>query len=79
MDREVTFKLNATMKFRKEKKYILLCDCKNLVDYELPLIYYELLMKIKMGLPQSAVKQEDKELINDLLSVKAIRVVKLGL
>ncbi len=63
-------KLRDDIKFRRERGYILLCDCKNLEDYELPLRCYTILSKLKKGILKNKVK--DENLIRDLIKIKAV-------
>jgi len=44
-----TYILNKHIRFRKESGYILICDCERLLDYEVPLEFYELLSLLKKG------------------------------
>ena len=68
MAREI--KLKNNIKFRRENNYILLCDCKNLEDYELSLEYLSFLIELDKGICQDKIK--DKELIEDLIKIKAL-------
>ena len=44
--------------YRKEKDFILLRDCINLLDYELPLESYSLLKNLTLGCDISTIKNE---------------------
>ncbi|MBI2673484.1 hypothetical protein HYX19_04435 [Candidatus Woesearchaeota archaeon] len=64
-------KLKKHIKFRKEKDYILLCDLKNLEDYELPPKYYSLLVDLKVGVKTSKF---NSDLIKDLKNINALEL-----
>ena len=42
--------------YRKEKDFILLCDCINLLDYELPLESHSLLKNLTLGCDISTIE-----------------------
>lgn len=56
------------IKFRKEKAYILICDCVNFLDFQLPLNYYNLLTELKKGLDisKNKISEQEKTVIHDL-------------
>lgn len=59
--------LRKNIKYRKERKFILLCDCINFIDFELPLKYYPFLEKLTNGIePNSSISSNEKELLLDL-------------
>ena len=49
INEDEVIRLKKSILFRKEKDYILICDCKNLYDFTLSLDYYDLLCKLKEG------------------------------
>lgn len=65
--------LNKHIRYRKEDGYILICDCKRLLDYEMPLKYLEVLNFFKKGYqPQ---RKEEREVAEDLLKIGIIEEV----
>lgn len=60
--------LNKHIRYRKEDGYILVCDCKRLLDYEMPLEYFELLDLFKEG-----YASKEEEVIKELLNMKIIK------
>lgn len=62
--------LNKHIRYRKEDGYILICDCKRLLDYEMPLEYFDLLNLFKKGYPS-----ERSEVIGELLRMEIIEEV----
>ncbi len=59
--------LNKHIRYRKEDGYILVCDCKRLLDYEIPLEYFELLELIKDG-----YESKGEEVIKELFEMGII-------
>ncbi len=59
--------LNKHIRYRKEDGYILVCDCKRLLDYEIPLEHFELLESLKSG-----CETEDNDVIRELLEMGII-------
>lgn len=66
------YSFNNNVKYRKEKDYILICDCSQLCDYTLPLNKLDLLNKLKSG-NYITENDDDKEIIEDLLTVNIIK------
>ncbi len=65
------YKLNKNVRFRKEDGYILLCDCKRLLDYEIPNEYYSLLKCLEKNyIP----KLGEEEIISELLEMGIVDV-----
>lgn len=62
-----TYILNKHIRYRKEDGYILVCDCKRLLDYEIPLEYFELLDLLKEG-----YTSEKEDVIKELLNIGII-------
>lgn len=62
--------LNKHIRYRKEDGYILICDCKRLLDYEMPLEYFDFLNLFKKGYPS-----ERSEVIGELLRMEIIEEV----
>ena len=60
-----TILFKDSIKFRKECNYILLCDCMNVVDYELPLEYFSLLVKLQNGHEETLLTDAEKDVIDD--------------
>ncbi len=57
--------LKKSILFRKEKDYILICDCKNLYDFTLSLDYHDLLCKLKEGVFKDTLTKEEKSVLKD--------------
>lgn len=65
--------LKTNIKFRKEKKFVLLCDCLNFIDFQLPLEYFNLLKKLSKGLVfNSNLKNEEIEVLKDLNTMELL-------
>ena len=63
--------LKKYVKFRKEKEYVLLCDCSIIQNYELPIETYDILLKLKEG--YNPVNNEiENDLIQDLENLELI-------
>ena len=59
--------LRRNVKYRKEKNYILLCDCINFIDFQLPLEYYDLLNRLAKGVvPDDKLPPEELDVLVDL-------------
>jgi len=73
MAKPLKLKLRKYIKFRKERGYVLLCDCKHIENYELPLSYYSSLIALKKGFAKNKIKDK---LIGDLIKIKAVNKTK---
>ncbi len=59
--------LKNGIKFRKEKNYILICDCINFLDFQLPLECYDILYKLQNGLNTSeSISKFALDVLSDL-------------
>jgi hypothetical protein len=60
--------LKKYIKYRKEDQYVLLCDCSNITNFEIPVKYWKLLNRLKKGYePNKPMGLEsEREIINDL-------------
>lgn len=74
--------LNKHIRWRVEKKEILICDCKRLIDLKLPLEYILFMDKLERGLEKEKLNEnEEKKVFSDfekmkLLSNLEIRQIK---
>ena len=57
--------LNKHIRFRKEDGYILVCNCKRLLDYELPIEYFDFLESLNKGLDMKDVSKENLIVLKD--------------
>ena len=66
--------LNRNIRYRCEEEYILICDCRNLMDYELPLCYWPLLEALQKGYDEINPMglMNEKELIEDFVKMGII-------
>ncbi len=59
--------LRQGIKFRKEKNYILMCDCINFLDFKLPHKCYNILQKLQTGLDVfESVSKFELDVLSDL-------------
>lgn len=58
-------KFTKHVRFRKEKDCIFLCDCKRLKDFKVPLEYWNILLKLKIGLRNKNLSDKESLLIAD--------------
>ena len=64
------YRLNKHIRFREEDGYILVCDCKRLLDYEIPTEYFNLLELLKEEyMPQP----EEVEILKELLEMGIVQ------
>jgi GNAT superfamily N-acetyltransferase len=73
--------LNKHVKWRIEKKEILICDCKRLIDLKLPLEYTGFMKKLERGFEKNMLNQKEKLAFKDfekmrLLSNLEIRQIR---
>jgi hypothetical protein len=53
------YKLTKHIRYRREDGYVLLCDCKRLLDFEVPTKHLELLNKLEKGYkPQDEIEKQ---------------------
>lgn len=66
--------LKQYVKYRKEKDYLLVCDCSSIQNYELPIETFELFEKLKKGynLNEPIGLELEKEIIDDLNSLNLL-------
>ncbi len=74
--------LNKHIKWRRDKKDILICDCKRLIDLKLSLRYKSFMEKLDKGIEKDNFIEEEKKVFSDfekmkLLSNLKIRPIKL--
>ncbi len=77
IDSNKIVKLRESILFRKEKDYILICDCKNLYDFTLSLNYYDLLCKLKCGIFKDLLTKEEREVLKDFKKLNFLANSKL--
>ena len=58
-------KFSKHVRFRKEKKFIFLCDCKSLKDFKVPLEYWDFLLKLQRGVDSMQLSPKESLLIED--------------
>lgn len=63
--------LNKHIRFRQEDGYILICDCKRLLDYEVPSTYLELMRSLQRGF---TLNKERDEIIKDFYNLGIIEI-----
>jgi len=70
----LTYRLSPHTKFRFENDHILICDCKRLLDYKLPLQWHSLLVALTAGVDIAELQTNDdiKTVIDDLVTAKLI-------
>ncbi len=68
------YKLLKHVKFRKEVDHLLICDCKRLLDYQLPLECFDLLVALQSGYGESCRTKfaNESDVIEDLITAKLI-------
>lgn len=59
--------LNSHIRFRKEDGYILVCNCKRLLDYELPLKYFDFLESLNKGIEKKEISEENLIVLEDFM------------
>lgn len=64
--------LNKHIRYRKEDGYILVCNCKRLIDYELPLKYFRFLKEFKEGVKKGDVGKENLSVFEDFCALDII-------
>ncbi|HRX44142.1 MAG TPA: hypothetical protein P5059_02740 [Candidatus Dojkabacteria bacterium] len=57
--------LNKHIRFRKEDGYILVCNCKRLLDYELPIEYFNFLVSLKKWIDIKDISKENLIVLKD--------------
>ncbi|MDY0097181.1 MAG: hypothetical protein RBS01_02410 [Candidatus Dojkabacteria bacterium] len=57
--------LNKHIRFRKEDGYILVCNCKRLLDYELPIEYFDFLESLKVGVNMKDISKGNLIVLKD--------------
>lgn len=57
--------LNKHIRFRKEEGYILLCNCKRLLDYKLPVEYFNFLKSLNKGIEIENINKENLTVLKD--------------
>ena len=65
--------LKKYVKFRKEKDYILLCDCSSITNYELPLELFDFLTNLKEGVERDKINDElELGLLEDFINLNLV-------
>ena len=66
--------LNRNIRYRRENDFIMICDCKNLMDFELPLYYESLLATLQRGYDEAQPigVPDEKELLADFHEMEII-------
>lgn len=69
--------LKKYVKYRKEKDYILICDCSVIQNYELPLSAFALFQKLENGYdPKNPIGVDlEQDIFNDLKNLELLDVV----
>ncbi len=69
--------LKKYVKYRKEDDYLLICDCSNLQNYELPLFTFPLFEALKDGYDSNNPLniEMENDIIDDLVSLNLIDTV----
>jgi len=57
--------LNKHIRFRKEDGYILVCNCKRLLDYELPIEYFDFIESLNIGVDMKDIRKENLIVLKD--------------
>lgn len=57
--------LNKHIRFRKEDGYILVCNCKRLLDYELPIEYFDFLESLNKGVDMKDISKGNLIVLKD--------------
>jgi len=70
------YKLNKHVRYREEDRYILLCDCKRLLDFEFPAEYIELLKKLENG--DTPKNKLEKDVIKEFENLKLLEMKSHG-
>ena len=65
-------KFSKHIKFRKEKSCIFLCNCKELMDFKVPLIYFDFLLKLEKGINIDELSEEEKKLVKDFYKAEIL-------
>jgi hypothetical protein len=61
----VAYILNKHIRYRKEDGYILICNCKRLLDYELPIGYFDFLESLDKGVNINDVSKKNLIILRD--------------
>jgi hypothetical protein len=64
-----TCRLSKHAKWRLEDGYVLLCHCKYLQDFKLPIRYATLLKRLERGITLSGLDDQERLVVKDLRSV----------
>ena len=66
-------KLSRHAKFRVEGDYVLLCHCKYLQDYRLPLMYVQLLERLRIGVDSTEeLPVGEQDVVDDLRATQLL-------
>jgi len=57
--------LNEHIRFRKEDGYVLVCNCQRLLDYELPIEYFDFLESLNKGIDRKDISKENLIVLKD--------------
>jgi ribosomal protein S18 acetylase RimI-like enzyme len=64
--------LNKHVRWRVEKKEILICDCKRLIDLKLPLEYISFMNKLERGVDREKLNEKEKKVFSDFEKMKLL-------
>lgn len=64
--------LNKHIRWRKDKKDILICDCKRLIDLKLPLKYESFMENLNKGIEKNNLTEEEKKVFSDFEKMKLL-------
>lgn len=65
-------RLKSAVRFRKEKDYVLLCDCATLNNYELPLRLFEFLTRLEQGCAEESITADE-----EMTALQELRLLQL--
>jgi ribosomal protein S18 acetylase RimI-like enzyme len=69
--------LKKEVKWRKDKKYFFICDCKNLIDLKLSLDYENFLIKLNKGINYNELNETEKLIFLEFEKLNFLTNLKL--
>src|SRR3989338_8575484 len=69
---------NKHVKWRKDKNWIFICDCKRLIDFKLPLIQEQFMKKLDGGVEEKTLTKEEKMVFDDFKKMKMLSNLKIA-
>ena len=67
---------NKHIRWRQENSEILICDCKRMMDFKVPLIYLGFLKSLENGIEEKNLDKNYKKLFSDLKKVNFLSEIK---